>query len=87
MTISEFKAWLEGFEAAIGDQGPSPEQWAIVKAKLKTVRAENEKLPPPYSARFGGSKPLSSFGLFPGNRTHDSKERETALREMWNDIA
>lgn len=38
MTISEFHAWLDGFSEAIGD-APTPDQWAKVLAKLKTVQA------------------------------------------------
>ena len=36
MTIGEFRAWLEGYSASIGD-APTPEQWAAIKAKLKMV--------------------------------------------------
>lgn len=36
MNLSEFKAWLEGFNEAIGD-APTPEQWAKIMAKLKDV--------------------------------------------------
>lgn len=38
MTIKEFKAWLEGFDAAI-DGSPSPEQWVKIKEKLATVES------------------------------------------------
>ena len=38
MTISEFKAWLEGFEAAMGDS-PTSEQWEAIKAKIAQLRA------------------------------------------------
>lgn len=37
MTITEFHAWLDGFSEAIGD-APTPDQWAKVLAKLRTVR-------------------------------------------------
>lgn len=37
MTVNEFKAWLEGFETAIGGSPPSAEQWAAIKAKLAKV--------------------------------------------------
>ncbi len=37
MTVSEFKAWLEGFETALGGNPPSAEQWAAIKAKLTKV--------------------------------------------------
>ncbi|MDX0007793.1 hypothetical protein GOB40_13730 [Sinorhizobium meliloti] len=39
MTLNEFKAWLEGFEAAMGGNPPSAEQWAAIKAKLAKVEA------------------------------------------------
>lgn len=37
MTMNEFKAWLEGFEASFTNEAPSKEQWAAVKAKLQSV--------------------------------------------------
>ncbi len=37
MTVSEFKAWLEGFEEAMGGKPPSADQWKSVKAKLARV--------------------------------------------------
>lgn len=37
MTLSEFKAWLDGFGAAI-DGAPSADQWDAIKAKLAEVR-------------------------------------------------
>lgn len=37
MTISEFKAWLEGFEEAMGGNPPSAEQWKAIKARLTKV--------------------------------------------------
>lgn len=40
MTVNEFKAWLEGFDAAING-APTPEQWETIKAKLATVEAVN----------------------------------------------
>ena len=40
MTLSEFNAWLEGFEEAING-APSDAQWAKIKARLATV-----KMPP-----------------------------------------
>lgn len=36
MTMSEFKAWLEGFEASI-DKTPTEKQWKKIKEKLDTV--------------------------------------------------
>jgi hypothetical protein len=37
MTVSEFKAWLEGLETALGGNPPSAEQWAAIKAKISKV--------------------------------------------------
>lgn len=37
MTLSEFKAWLEGFEEAMGGNPPSSDQWRTIKEKLKRV--------------------------------------------------
>lgn len=39
MTLNEFKAWLEGFEAAMFGMPPTSEQWAAIKAKLAKVEA------------------------------------------------
>lgn len=36
MTVSEFKAWLDGFSAAING-APSQEQWEAIKGKLSTI--------------------------------------------------
>lgn len=36
MTISEFKAWLDGYSIAIID-APTPEQWVMIKSKLDLV--------------------------------------------------
>lgn len=37
MTLSEFKAWLEGYSASFKDGVPDAAQWAEVQAKLATV--------------------------------------------------
>ncbi|WP_209233559.1 hypothetical protein [Rhizobium sp. 16-449-1b] len=37
MSLSEFKAWLDGFETAMGGNPPTAEQWAAIKAKLAKV--------------------------------------------------
>ena len=39
MTISEFRAWLEGFEEAI-DGAPTQKQWKKIKQRLDSVRAD-----------------------------------------------
>lgn len=36
MTVSEFRAWLDGYSAVIGD-APTADQWATIKAKLADV--------------------------------------------------
>ena len=36
MTVSEFKAWLDGFSAAING-APNQEQWETIKGKLSTI--------------------------------------------------
>lgn len=38
MTISEFRAWLEGFKEAIGDR-PTAEQWQKIQDKIGTIAA------------------------------------------------
>lgn len=38
MTISEFRAWLEGFSEAI-DGAPTAEQWEKIKEKIGTIAA------------------------------------------------
>lgn len=43
MSLNEFKAWLEGFEASFANGVPTAEQWAAVKAKL--VKVEIIKVP------------------------------------------
>ena len=37
MTLSEFKAWFDGFSEGVGD-APTPEQWAKIKAKIADLR-------------------------------------------------
>lgn len=39
MTMSEFKAWLEGYEESFIEDAPSREQWAKIKSKLDEVKA------------------------------------------------
>ncbi len=38
MTLGEFKAWLDGFSAAING-APTAEQWATIREKLGEVQA------------------------------------------------
>ena len=37
MTPIEFALWLNGASELVGDSPPSPEQWAIMRSKLKYV--------------------------------------------------
>jgi hypothetical protein len=46
MTLSEFKAWLEGFTEAIGGP-PSQEQWDRIKEKVASI-VEHPILTNPY---------------------------------------
>ena len=51
MTLSEFKAWLEGFEEAMGGNPPSAEQWRTIKDKLKKVTATTITVDAPKAGR------------------------------------
>lgn len=52
MTLSEFKAWLEGFEEAMGGNPPSADQWRTIKEKLKRVTESGRAGPlEPYTIR------------------------------------
>lgn len=35
MTLNEFRAWLEGFEASFTGGVPNAEQWKAIKAKIE----------------------------------------------------
>lgn len=74
MTLNEFKAWLDGFEAAMGD-APTPEQWAKIKAKLADVQplaVPAAPLPSPtYPATFWDG-PSVSPTLLPYVTCHNS---------------
>lgn len=37
MTINEFKAWLEGYEASFANGAPNDQQWETIKKKLSLV--------------------------------------------------
>jgi hypothetical protein len=41
VTISEFRAWLEGYQASF-TEAPSAEQWQTIQAKLATVRTYDD---------------------------------------------
>ncbi len=47
MTVSEFKAWLDGFKEAIGE-APTPDQWQRVLEKMATVSENVPLLPMPH---------------------------------------
>ncbi|MDK4729355.1 hypothetical protein [Rhizobium phaseoli] len=59
MTLNEFKAWLEGFEAGMSGNPPTAEQWAAIKAKLDTVKLAVAPVSPvsprldPFKAMYG----------------------------------
>lgn len=52
MTLNEFKAFLEGYEASFVDGVPTAEQYAVIKEKLATVTVPIEYKTVPY---VGGS--------------------------------
>lgn len=37
MTLSEFKAWFEGYTDGMGDQPPNAKQWGAIKAKVGKI--------------------------------------------------
>jgi hypothetical protein len=39
MTPFEFKNWIEGFIAGMGDEMPTPEQWAAIKTEISKITA------------------------------------------------
>ncbi|PWL18853.1 hypothetical protein DKP76_07265 [Falsochrobactrum shanghaiense] len=65
MTLSEFKAWLEGFSTSFIDGAPDAEQWAAIASKLDRVIAEKISQPPQTFPPIG--KPW--FGDLPPMRT------------------
>ena len=40
MTLTEFKAFLEGLDHGFQGAAPSPEQWQLIKDKLNQVQAD-----------------------------------------------
>lgn len=44
MTLNEFKAWLDGFEEALGGNPPNADQWKTIKGKLAKVVPLDAKL-------------------------------------------
>lgn len=43
MTLAEFKAWIDGLQAGLAGNSPTPEQWETIKAKLNTVSVDVDK--------------------------------------------
>lgn len=39
MTLQEFKAWFEGFTAALPEGAPNDAQWQIVKVKVAEIQS------------------------------------------------
>lgn len=71
MTLNEFKAWMEGFEASFSPKGAGPDakQWTAIKAKLEKVAA-------PVAAPSITPKNLLP-GIWPHNQP-SARYRETA---------
>ncbi|MFC0245793.1 hypothetical protein ACFOLL_12755 [Falsochrobactrum ovis] len=45
MTLSEFKAWLEGFSASFSNGTPDDAQWDLIQKKLASVSYYTAPLP------------------------------------------
>ena len=45
MTLSEFKAWLEGYSEAFTSGAPNADQWAKINEKLGSVKMVAEVKP------------------------------------------
>lgn len=45
MTLTEFKAWMDGFVTGVGDT-PTKEQWLLIQEKINDVR-ETHYIPNP----------------------------------------
>lgn len=45
MTLSEFKAWFEGYTDGMGDQPPNAKQWEAIKAKVGKITGERTTYP------------------------------------------
>lgn len=72
MTISEFKAWLEGFEAALNGP-PNEDQWEAIKAKIAQLREVRiDPLPSGYKWR-DPAKPSPWWEVEPKIRYTDDR--------------
>ena len=71
MTLGEFKSWLDGFSAAIGD-APTPEQWALVRSKLSEATPAPVFATMPTVFRTGEPMPIYPY------TTCSAAERNTA---------
>lgn len=86
MTLNEFKAWLDGFEAARAD-APTAEQWATIKAKLKTVTMASPPIEPPFKRYFGGGGYYGG-GLLGSMKAHaDGKTRVIPEDDPFKDLS
>lgn len=63
MTLNEFKAWLEGYEASFADGVPNAEQYGKINDKLKTVSMIQPATPQPIAR---GGVILPSVGPYVG---------------------
>lgn len=69
MTLSEFKAWFEGYTEGF-EGAPSVAQFERIKEKLRSTGVAATNLPPSY--QFGGS--LSGVGQSLGFGNHQRAE-------------
>lgn len=60
MTVAEFKAWLEGFEEAMGGKPPTAEQWKAIKAKLARVTIGDT----PFARKYASPSPWWKTGPY-----------------------
>jgi hypothetical protein len=86
MTLSEFKAWFEGFTEAM-DGPPDAKQWARIQSKVKEIAdkpavAYREPFRPPTVRPFVG-QPVTLVGDLPrnGGMAVDMVEAVEAVRD------
>lgn len=60
VTICEFKAWLEGFEEAIGDKAPTKPQWKRIKERLAEVNDVYAEWPYRWPSGYVSNTPFPS---------------------------
>lgn len=44
MTLSEFKAWLDGYSESFSDGRPNADQWKKIQMKLNNLREANNPI-------------------------------------------